>query len=159
MTKSLIILLGILLPLAALASPVAPVSASAKKRAALYQAEVRATLIKESWHVAGESPGILVADHTLLDQEASPNAPNGHSGYTRVVVQFKPKSETVTDCTASVLNYVDGYYLAANVKKYHGHPPTPSDPATVKLIENIINSARKKLVDVQPSEEPARAQR
>ena len=125
-------------------------SSSAKARAISYQAEVRAELIRHQWHVAAEMPGMLVLDHTLLDQGASSNAPYGSSGYTRAVIKFKAISVEDTACSASVSNYVAGYYRTADVKKYHGRVPTPGAPETIRMVESLINDARRRLLDAHP---------
>ena len=130
-------------------------STNARARATLYQAEIRAVLTKHQWHIAAEASGTIVADHTLLNQGASTNEPSGPSGYTRAVITLKPKSATDTACRASVLDYRDGYYMAAAIKKFHGHPPQPSDPETVKAIEKIINEARNWLLERHPEMAPS----
>ena len=63
---------------------------------------------------------------------------------------------TNTECKASVLDYKAGYFLAADVKKYHGRVPSPSDPDTVKVMEKIIADARSRLLESHPEYAPPR---
>ena len=113
------------------------VSAGVRTRALLYQTEVRTALSEKQWHVAADRPGIIVADHILYQTVAS-SRPQGSSGYTRAVIQFKPKSVTDTTCTTHVIEHINGLEDKSGML-FH-------DPATFKALEDIINDARKQLL-------------
>ncbi len=118
----------------------------AKARAALYQTEVSVELTWQHWHVTTNNPGRLVATH-LLPPEARGNDP---LGYVSLVVTFKPRSKTDTECGINKVLYLYGSQTGNQFHKTFQGPYVQTDPAALRDVNDLLGKARRRMFKAHP---------
>ncbi len=154
-------LLFLALGLAAILQPATgapPPDASAKVRAAAYQAQARAVFEARGWTVHHDQPGKLVVEHyagtnrgpggtveiSLVDQNANV------VGVGQATVTFVPKSATNTDCNAKLVLYFYGQRRGTG-GNYPLKGPYPfGNHQAVEAVKAALSKAQTQLRSAHP---------